>query len=46
MSGKLELNNLIEPGLEQVRSGKVKPMKNAIKSIRKKIFEHYSPFTK
>jgi PHD/YefM family antitoxin component YafN of YafNO toxin-antitoxin module len=35
--GKQELHSLIEQGLTQVREGRVKPMKEAIKSIREKI---------
>ena len=35
--GKFELYNLIEKGIDQVKNGKVKPMKKAIKSIRDKI---------
>jgi len=37
LAGKLELHNLIEQGLDQVKGGKVKPMRGAIKSIREKI---------
>jgi len=37
LAGKLELYNFIEQGLDQVKNGKVKPMKNTIKSIREKI---------
>ena len=37
LAGKLELYNFIDQGLDQVKNGKVKPMKNAIKSIREKI---------
>ena len=37
LSGKLALYSLIETGLEQVKQGKVKPMKESLKSIRQKI---------
>ena len=37
LAGKLELYTLIEEGLTQVKKGRVKPMKEAIKSIREKI---------
>jgi len=37
LAGKLELYNLIDNGIEQLKNGKVKPMKNAIKSIREQI---------
>jgi PHD/YefM family antitoxin component YafN of YafNO toxin-antitoxin module len=37
LAGKLELYNLIDEGLSQVKDGMVKPMKGAIKSIREKI---------
>ena len=37
MAGKLGLYNLIDEGLEQIKNGKVKPMKEAMKSIREKI---------
>jgi len=37
LAGKFELYNLIDQGMDQVKNGKVKPMKSAIKSIRKKI---------
>jgi len=37
LAGKFELYNLIEQGIDQVKNGKVKPMKNTIKSIREKI---------
>ena len=37
LAGKIELYNLIEQGLDQVKNGKIKPMKNTIKSIREKI---------
>ena len=37
LAGKLELYNFIEQGLDQVKNGKVKPMKNSIKSIREEI---------
>jgi prevent-host-death family protein len=39
LSGKLQLYSLIDEGLDQVRQGKVKPMKEAIKSIRAKIIQ-------
>jgi len=35
--GKLQLYSLIEEGLNQTEQGKVKPMKETIKSIRTKI---------
>ena len=35
--GKLQLYSLIEEGLNQAEQGKVKPMKESIKSIRTKI---------
>ena len=37
LSGKLELYSLIEAGMENVKQGKIKPMKDAIKSIRAQI---------
>ena len=37
LTGKIELYNFIEQGLDQVKNGKVKPMKNVIKSIREEI---------
>jgi len=37
LTGKIELYNFIEQGLDQVKNGKVKSMKNAIKSIREEI---------
>jgi prevent-host-death family protein len=37
MSGKLELYASIEEGLAQVKEGRVKPMREAMKSIREKI---------
>jgi len=37
LAGKLELYTLIDKGLAQVKDGRVKPMKGAIKSIREKI---------
>ncbi|MCL2068046.1 MAG: type II toxin-antitoxin system prevent-host-death family antitoxin [Treponema sp.] len=37
LSGKLELYSLIETGLDQVKQGKTKPMKESLKTIRKKI---------
>ena len=37
LSGKLELYTLIGTGLDQVKQGKVKPMKESLKSIRQKI---------
>ncbi|GBU28767.1 hypothetical protein R84B8_02329 [Treponema sp. R8-4-B8] len=37
LAGKLELYTLIDKGLAQVKEGRVKPMKGAIKSIREKI---------
>jgi hypothetical protein len=35
--GKLQLYSLIEEGLNQVEQGRVKPMRETIKSIRAKI---------
>jgi len=37
LSGKFELNSLLEQGLDQIKNGRVKPMNNAIRSIREKI---------
>jgi PHD/YefM family antitoxin component YafN of YafNO toxin-antitoxin module len=37
LTGKLELYSLINEGLEQVKNGKTKPMKESMKSIREKI---------
>jgi len=37
LTGKIELYNFIEQGLDQVKNGKAKPMKNIIKSIRDEI---------
>jgi len=37
LSGRLQLYSLIEEGLDQVKQGKIKPMKEAIKSIRAEI---------
>jgi len=37
LSGKLELYSSIETGLNQVNQGKIKPMKESLKSIRKKM---------
>jgi prevent-host-death family protein len=37
LSGKLELYSLIGAGLDQVKQGKVKPMKQSLKTIREKI---------
>ena len=37
LAGKLELYSLLGEGLDQVKQGKVKPMKEAINSIRGKI---------
>jgi len=36
LAGKLELYTLINKGLNQVKEGRVKPMKKTIKSIREK----------
>jgi prevent-host-death family protein len=36
LSGKLELYSLIEEGFTQVKEGRLKPMKDTIKSIREK----------
>ena len=37
LSGKLELYSLLGTGLDQVKQGKVKPMKETLESIRQKI---------
>jgi prevent-host-death family protein len=37
LSGKLELYSLIGTGLEQVKQGKIKPMKESLKMIRQKL---------
>ena len=37
LSGKIELYNCVEQGLEQVKNGRVKPMRSAMKNIREKI---------
>ena len=37
LAGKFELYSLIEQGINQVKGGKVKPIKKAIKSIREEI---------
>ena len=37
LSGKLELYSLLGEGLNQVKQGKTKPMKETLKSIRSKI---------
>ena len=37
LSGKLELHSSIETGLNQVKQGKIKPMKESLKSIRQKM---------
>jgi PHD/YefM family antitoxin component YafN of YafNO toxin-antitoxin module len=37
LAGRQELHALIEEGLTQVREGRVKPMKETMKSIREKI---------
>ena len=37
LSGKLELYSSIGTGLDQVKQGKIKPMKDSIKTIRQKI---------
>jgi prevent-host-death family protein len=37
LSGKLELYSLIGTGLDQVKQGKVKPMKESLKKIRQNI---------
>jgi len=36
LAGKLELRSLLEEGLGQVQKGNVKPMREAIKSIRER----------
>ena len=36
-SGELQLYSLIEEGLNQAKQGKIKPMKETVKSIRAKI---------
>ena len=37
LAGKMQLHSLIEEGLDQVKKGRVRPMKEAIKSVREKI---------
>ena len=37
LSGKLELYSLIGKGLDQVKQGQIKPMKESLKTIRQKI---------
>jgi len=37
LAGKLDLHHLIDKGIEQAKTGKVKPMKSAMQSIRSKI---------
>jgi hypothetical protein len=37
LSGKLELYSSIWAGLDQVKQGKIKPMKESLKTIREKI---------
>ena len=37
LAGRLQLYSQIEEGLDQVKNGKVKPMRKAMKSIREKI---------
>ena len=37
LSGKLELYSSIGTGLDQVKQGKIKPMKESIKTIRQKM---------
>ena len=37
LAGKLELHNLIDQGFYQVKTGKIKSMRGAIKSIRENI---------
>ncbi|MCL1864672.1 MAG: type II toxin-antitoxin system Phd/YefM family antitoxin [Spirochaetes bacterium] len=37
LTGKLELYSMLETGLEKVKQGKTKPMKDVIKSIRAQI---------
>jgi prevent-host-death family protein len=34
LTGKLELYTLLDEGLDQVKAGKIKPMSQALKSIR------------
>jgi prevent-host-death family protein len=37
LTGKLELYSLIGEGLDRLKQGKIKPMKETIKSIREKV---------
>jgi prevent-host-death family protein len=37
LTGKMELYSLINEGLNQVKEGRVKPMKGTLKNIREKI---------
>jgi hypothetical protein len=37
LTGKLELYSLLDEGLEQVKNGKTKPMKESMKSIRENL---------
>ena len=37
LSGKMELYSSIKTGLKQVKQGKIKPMKESLKSIRQKM---------
>ena len=37
LTGKLQLYSLMDEGLEQIKKGKVKPMKKTIQSIRDKM---------
>jgi len=37
LSGKLELYSLIGTGLDQVKQGKIKPMKESLRAIRQKM---------
>ena len=37
LAGKLELYSLIHKGVEQAKDGKIKPMKESIKTIRERI---------
>jgi prevent-host-death family protein len=37
LSGKLQLYSLIEEGLNQVKQGKIKPMRESLKKIRAEI---------
>ena len=37
LSGKLELYSLIGTGLDQVKQGKIKPMKESLETIRQKM---------